>query len=98
MLDSNANIHDQAKNDSCTPLHSAALRGRTCAVQLLLEHGADIRAKARGGLTPFNSAAMQVHNSVLALLLFHGAQVDEAGIYRKTALHGTALHGCETTV
>lgn len=65
-----------------TPLHLAALSGRLPLVKLLVQKGADVRAKAAGGVTPLHCAMLAPRatgndpNAVIALLLAKGADAN----------------------
>jgi ankyrin repeat protein len=62
-----------------TPLHWASIRGRTKAVHLLLENGADISSTNTRGSTPILLAAWKGHyNVVLQLLAAAGEATDPA--------------------
>ena len=52
-----------------TPLHLAAGYNRVGVVQLLLQHGADVHAKDKGGLVPLHNACSYGHFEVTELLL-----------------------------
>jgi ankyrin repeat protein len=66
-----------------TPLHWAALNGDLEFARLLLEHGADVEAQARGeGMTPLHAAAAGGDVDLVELLLERGADAgarDRAG-------------------
>lgn len=63
-----------------TPLHWAALSGSTAVVRLLLDKGADVKAKDHQyGRPPWSWAAWRGHESALELLLDAGADIDEMG-------------------
>ena len=49
-------------------LHTAALRGSTEIVKLLLAHGADPNAKGQSGITPLLLAANEGYRDVAILL------------------------------
>lgn len=69
-----------------TALSSAAYKGHTDTVQLLITAGADINANKRGGGTALHSAALGNHKEVVQLLVAHGADVDAKNDYGDTAL------------
>lgn len=52
-----------------TPLHLAAGYNRVGVVQLLLQQGADVHAKDKGGLVPLHNACSYGHFEVTELLL-----------------------------
>ena len=52
-----------------TPLHLAAGYNRVRAVELVLQYGADVHAKDKGGLVPLHNACSYGHFEVTELLL-----------------------------
>ncbi|NLR74126.1 ankyrin repeat domain-containing protein [Leeia aquatica] len=65
------------------PLHYAASAGHLEGLQLMLEAGADVNAKAAEGSTPLIMAARDGHTEVIALLLKYKADpnvVNESGM------------------
>uniref|UniRef100_A0A8C7Z541 Poly [ADP-ribose] polymerase n=1 Tax=Oryzias sinensis TaxID=183150 RepID=A0A8C7Z541_9TELE len=75
---------------SSTPLHLAAGYNRVRIVQLLLQHGADVHAKDKGGLVPLHNACSYGHYEVTELLLKHGACVNAMDLWQFTPLHEAA--------
>ncbi|TMS03427.1 Tankyrase-2 [Larimichthys crocea] len=75
---------------SSTPLHLAAGYNRVRIVQLLLQHGADVHAKDKGGLVPLHNACSYGHFEVTELLLKHGACVNAMDLWQFTPLHEAA--------
>lgn len=63
-------MHDVKKY---TPLHNAALQGRTKICKLLLDHGADINNQTPDGFTPLHAAVRSKTLPTVNLLLQHGA-------------------------
>jgi hypothetical protein len=64
----------------------AAYEGRLKTVELLLAHGANVDAAARGGFTPLIMAAQKGHTAVVVALLGAGADIDAKGDQGFTAL------------
>jgi ankyrin repeat protein len=64
-----------------SPLHEAALQGRTDAVARALDRGADVNARDPSifGWTPLNAAAFAGRTEVAKLLLANGADVNASG-------------------
>jgi hypothetical protein len=56
-----------------TPLHYAILTNHVEIVKLLLEHGADVKARYRGGSTALHLAAGRGHTEIGRLLISKGA-------------------------
>ncbi|KAK2573093.1 Poly [ADP-ribose] polymerase tankyrase-1 [Acropora cervicornis] len=73
-----------------TPLHLAAGYNRVRVVQLLLQHGADVHAKDKGGLVPLHNACSYGHYDVTELLIKHGASVNAMDLWQFTPLHEAA--------
>ncbi|GBP32657.1 Tankyrase [Eumeta japonica] len=76
-----------------TPLHFAAGYNRLALAQLLLQHGADVHAKDKGGLVPLHNACSYGHFEVTELLVSAGAGVNAADLWRFTPLHEAAAKG-----
>ncbi|XP_058043864.1 poly [ADP-ribose] polymerase tankyrase-2 isoform X5 [Ahaetulla prasina] len=76
-----------------TPLHFAAGYNRVSVVEYLLQHGADVHAKDKGGLVPLHNACSYGHYEVAELLVKHGAIVNVADLWKFTPLHEAAAKG-----
>ncbi|KAK8741276.1 hypothetical protein OTU49_002592, partial [Cherax quadricarinatus] len=76
-----------------TPLHFAAGYNRVPIVEYLLQHGADVHAKDKGGLVPLHNACSYGHYEVTELLVRHGASVNVADLWKFTPLHEAAAKG-----
>ncbi|CAG9132959.1 unnamed protein product [Plutella xylostella] len=76
-----------------TPLHFAAGYNRLALAQLLIQRGADVHAKDKGGLVPLHNACSYGHVQLSALLLQSGAAVDAHDLWRYTPLHEAAAKG-----
>ncbi|XP_041989095.1 poly [ADP-ribose] polymerase tankyrase [Aricia agestis] len=76
-----------------TPLHFAAGYNRLPLAQLLLQRGADVHAKDKGGLVPLHNACSYGHYEVTELLVAAGAGVNAADLWRFTPLHEAAAKG-----
>jgi len=59
-----------------TPLHWAAIFGRSEAARMLIEGGADVNAKGRDESTALHASAFLGHTDIVELLLENGAAVD----------------------
>lgn len=88
----NVNCRDTEGRHS-TPLHFAAGYNRLSTVEYLLENGADVHAKDRGGLVPLHNACSYGHFDVAELLIKHGAVVNVADLWKFTPLHEAAAKG-----
>ncbi|XP_035261516.1 poly [ADP-ribose] polymerase tankyrase-2 isoform X2 [Anguilla anguilla] len=88
----NVNCRDVEGRQS-TPLHFAAGYNRVAVVEFLLQHGADVHAKDKGGLVPLHNACSYGHYEVAELLVIHGAVVNVADLWKFTPLHEAAAKG-----
>ena len=62
-------------------------------MELLLELGADVRARDDGGLAPLHNACSFGHADVARLLLMRGAEPNAADNWGFTSLHEAASKG-----
>jgi tankyrase len=76
-----------------TPLHFAAGYNRVGVVEFLLNNGADVHAKDKGGLVPLHNACSYGHYEVTELLVKHGASVNVSDLWKFTPLHEAAAKG-----
>ncbi|KAJ8981566.1 hypothetical protein NQ317_009826 [Molorchus minor] len=76
-----------------TPLHFASGYNRVSVVEFLLQQGADVHAKDKGGLVPLHNACSYGHYEVTELLVKHGASVNVADLWKFTPLHEAAAKG-----
>ncbi|CAG9818394.1 unnamed protein product [Phaedon cochleariae] len=76
-----------------TPLHFASGYNRVAVVEFLLQQGADVHAKDKGGLVPLHNACSYGHYEVTELLVKHGATVNVADLWKFTPLHEAAAKG-----
>ena len=83
MAGTDVNLLDSGGN---SPLLHAAMRGRTAAVRLLLEHGANVNTASKHGWTPLMTAAWEGHADVVKDLLKHGANASLVNRERRSAL------------
>ncbi|XP_072522853.1 poly [ADP-ribose] polymerase tankyrase-2-like isoform X2 [Salminus brasiliensis] len=88
----NVNCRDLEGRQS-TPLHFAAGYNRVAVVDYLLQHGADVHAKDKGGLVPLHNACSYGHYEVAELLVIHGAVINVADLWKFTPLHEAAAKG-----
>ena len=100
-----ANKADVNAKDKCgwTPLHIAAIDGRTETVQALLKHKQmheqiDVNAKNKYGWTPLHHAAYDGHAAVVQALLASKADVNAKDEDGRTPLHKAAYNGHEEVV
>ncbi|HTP38749.1 MAG TPA: ankyrin repeat domain-containing protein, partial [Steroidobacteraceae bacterium] len=74
---------DSANEEGQTALMAVARTGNVAAAQLLIRHGAQVRAHENwGGQTALMWAAAQSQPQMIRLLLQHGARVDERSAVR----------------
>jgi ankyrin repeat protein len=81
-----------------TALHYAARTEDIALVQLLLDRGANIKAKNNNGRTALHIAVENENTAVVQLLLDWGADVNAKDWLVETALHAAAEHGSEAIV
>lgn len=84
-----------------TPLHCAAMMGKTDAAKLLLDKGADVNAVSRGGYgkrTPLMWAAMGNHKETIEYLVSRGASVNQADDHGHTALWFAELNSAKESI
>ena len=74
----NNSILNQREPPGNTPLHIASMWHRLDVVQELIEHGADVNAKADDGWTPLHDAVDVQNFEIVKYLLDHGANSYES--------------------
>ena len=74
-------------------LYDASDRGNLKAVQLLIEHGADVNAQREYGLRPLQAASTERHLDILRLLLGNGANINAQACMGSTALNLVSTDG-----
>ena len=89
---------DRKGNQGMAALHWAAKDGHLAIARLLLEKGADIKAKDKYGMTALHLAASPGHEGLIRLLLEMGADINAKDKYGTIALHLAALSGSEGVV
>ncbi|KAF8261051.1 ankyrin repeat-containing domain protein [Lactarius quietus] len=100
LLDHGANATNVRKFDRWTPLHLATYNMHLEAVQVLLEHSADVNSQNDRGNTPLY-LAISPHNSsrkehavdIVRRLLEHGADPNIPDHSFSTPLHGASSRG-----
>lgn len=70
-----------------TPLHFAAGYNHPEIVKFLLDNGADIHAKDKGGLVPLHNACSYGHFEIAELLIKYGANVNVTDYWKYSPLH-----------
>ena len=86
-------LHDESWYGG-SPLFRAALQGRTESVSWLLQEGADLHARGRGGATALHAAASGLEGTtVMQLLLAQGASPNVVDEYGFTPLHRAIQNG-----
>lgn len=73
QLDMGTSVNQADPAYGLSPLCWASLSGNDQAVSLLLERGADLRARDSSGNTPLHEASLFCHPRTVRLLLEHGA-------------------------
>ncbi|CDW57235.1 tankyrase 1 [Trichuris trichiura] len=90
--DSILNCRDVEGRNS-TPLHFAAGYNRLEVVKYLVESGANLHARDKGGLEPLHNACSYGHYEVTELLIQNGADVNACDLWKFTPLHEAAANG-----
>lgn len=78
-------------DDYMTPLHRAAYAGDTSAVQLLIDHGANVHIEDFLGYTALHYASGHGHIQIVKMLLENGADVNIKNRDGATPLHHGSL-------
>jgi hypothetical protein len=94
-LGAGLNVTDAQGN---SPLHDAALRGRTSAAVALVERGADPDAENDYGIRPLHNAAINGHSLTIRALVAVGASVNAPSLSGATPLRWAATRGQVETV
>ena len=76
-----------------TPLHFASGYNRIAVVEYLIQNGANVHAKDKGGLVALHNACSYGHYEVSKLLVEHGANVNMKDLWNYTPLHEAAAKG-----
>ncbi len=86
LIKHGANVNHSASKMKNTPLHKAALRGRTDLCELFIQNGAKVHAPDALGSTPLHRAAEGGYWEAVQFLLNNGAQLMAADKLEETAL------------
>ena len=76
FIEYGADVNTRYERTWHTPLIQACIEGNVEAVEILLHHGADMHARARGGMTPLLLACNYGHAYITFLLLSRRADVN----------------------
>ena len=99
LLEHGVDVNAQEKNDSWTPLHWAAFKGRLELTRVLLDHGANAKLETKEGETVLHIVSRGEFDSkehgvgISRLLLEHGVDVNARRKDSWTSLHRVALKG-----
>jgi len=93
LLKGNPELAKAANWRGHTPLHLAALQGRSDSAEALLAGGAPVDARDHTGQTPLHWAVCLGHRDVAALLLAKGANPNAADGWGATPLHRAVQMG-----
>jgi uncharacterized protein len=95
LLEADSTLATARSNDDATALHFAAFFDQPPAARLLIEHGADVAARAEpfGDVTPLHSAAAGNAIEVVEMLLAAGADPNAAQRGGWRSLHSAAQNG-----
>ena len=97
FLKSGIAVDSRGEGDE-TPLHWAALYGRTSIAELLINNNGDVRAKDNSGSTPLHGAAEEGHLELVETLIRSNADINAANNDGITPLHLAAARGQLTVV
>ncbi|TFH15103.1 MAG: hypothetical protein E4H02_08555 [Lentisphaerales bacterium] len=86
LIKHGANVNHLVSEMKDTPLHKAALRGRTDLCSLFIQHGAKVQAATALGTTPLHEAASAGYGETVQFLLKNGAQAGALNVFGETAL------------
>jgi ankyrin repeat protein len=91
---------NEKDSDGRTALHGAAWGGNKAVVWLLVDRGADVKARANDGRTVLHWAVSEgnENEAVVRLLVDRGADVKAKDNYGHTVLHSAAWRGNEAVV
>ncbi|CAG4884821.1 conserved protein of unknown function [Georgfuchsia toluolica] len=92
FLSANLNV-DVRDTRHWTPLMIASFNGREELAQMLIQHGADVRACDQGGYTPMHWAAFNGYAELIKLLLAKGGAVNAQSHVGITPLIQAAARG-----
>ena len=88
---------DERELEDSTPLHAAALADARETAEVLLQNGADINAKAKGGVTPLDYAALANAWQTAEVLFQNGADINAQADNGTTPLHDAAWTNARET-
>lgn len=77
LLDAGARLDQRDRHYDRTELHWATIKGNTPAVEMLLDHGADVNAVDRPGRTPLYYAGRYGHRDVAEFLAERGGAASD---------------------
>ena len=84
---------EELPDDDWTPLHYAAMEGKTNEVIRLIDNGFDIAVKDNDGEMPLYYAIMNDNIDIVRILIESGANINEKGNNGLTPLHQAAVCG-----
>ena len=86
LLAAGANVNAKEPAADSTPLMLAAMAGQPAAAKILIDKGADVKAKNTDGNTALHTAAFFCKPEMVALLIENGADVNAKNSDGETAL------------
>ncbi len=81
FLQSSPYIYDFYPSDGLSCLHFAALGNSLEMLEILLDHGFEVKTQDQWGRTPLHYATINPNKEILAKLLEHGADLFQSDIY-----------------
>jgi len=93
LIDNKFSVHERDSENGKTPLFSAALNNHEECVKILIEHGADVNAKAFDKHSPLHLAAKFGATKCAQLMIENNADINCKDIDGWTPLHYAAKKG-----
>ena len=93
LIKSKADVNEKSSSIRVTPLISAAEKGHTEIVKLLLDHDAEVDAGDKYGRSALMRATWYGHDAVVAILLDRGTDVNASDTWGHTPLMMAAKGG-----
>ena len=88
-----ADVNARHNEGGSTPLHYAVLTNHPEVAEVLLNHGADVKAPYKTSQTPLHLAASRGYGRIAGMLIAHGADVNARDATGATALSEAAWTG-----
>jgi uncharacterized protein len=95
LIGENHELVNAYSHDGWTPLHLACFFGQPSVAEVLIDQGADVRARSHNAMrnTPLHAATAGRSRETVRALLEHGAEVNARQEGGWTALHAASQNG-----